>query len=80
MFRNKLHAAQDLHKTYLKTIADSKQTVKKNERTYKEEVAKRDAARAEIANCKLKVLIFVFLRNFMHEKFPFIVIHTCYQS
>ncbi|CAF0745281.1 unnamed protein product [Adineta ricciae] len=52
---NKLHAAQDLHKTYLKTIADSKQTVKKNERTYKEEVAKRDAARAEIANCKLKL-------------------------
>ncbi|CAF0745840.1 unnamed protein product [Adineta ricciae] len=52
---NKLHAAQDLHKNYLKTIADSKQTVKKNERTYKEEVAKRDAARAEIANCKLKL-------------------------
>ncbi|UJR14680.1 hypothetical protein I4U23_001673 [Adineta vaga] len=54
---NKLHTAQDLHKTYLKTIADAKVTVKKNERTYKEEVTKRDAARSDIANCKLKLSI-----------------------
>ncbi|CAF0724969.1 unnamed protein product [Adineta steineri] len=52
----KLHTAQDLHKTYLKTIADAKENVKKNTVAYNEEVIKRDAARSEMSDLKLKLM------------------------
>ncbi|CAF3517427.1 unnamed protein product [Rotaria socialis] len=51
----KLQASIDQHKAYEKAIRDAKSTVKKNDRTYEEEVKKRDVARADIASSKLKL-------------------------
>jgi hypothetical protein len=62
LFRTKLQASIDQHRTYEKTIRDAKETVKKNDRAYNAEVNKRDTMRAGTANLKLKVkLCFFFL-------------------
>jgi type VI protein secretion system component VasF len=62
-FRAKLQASIDQHKTYEKIIRDAKQTVNKNDDAYNEEVAKRDALRADTASLKLKVKFLIIFRN-----------------
>lgn len=55
LFRTKLEASIDQHKTYEKTIRDAKETVKKNDKSYNIEVKKRDATRSDTARLKLKL-------------------------